>query len=202
MKEKSVRLDELCLAEFIDIACGEYGGLAERVGLPASSEKVQKLASSLIVSYRGVADPVGMRMFVNDHGSEAKERAKMVMFGLMKALVDNGEPDDVKEVRRILAEDIGRSRCGRMSVEELSAFLGKELKSVEFSVERKKAKKDASTEAHRSPDDVRLGFDAEIAWVMSHYKMSIDTRVVSASVSANLVKNAVAEVKMKQKVKK
>lgn len=202
MKGKTVRLDELCLADFIDIACGEYGGLAERVGLPASSEEVQKLAASLIVAYRGVADPVGMRMYVSEHGGDAKDRAKMVMYGLMKALVDNGEPDDVEEVKRILVETIGRSRCGRMSVEELSAFLGKESKGVEFSVERKKAKKGASTDVHRSSDDVRLGFDAEIAWVMSHYKMSIDTRVVSASVYANLVKNAVAEVKMKQKVKK
>lgn len=202
MKEKTVRLDELCLAEFIDIACDEYGGLAERVGLPASSEAVQKLASSLIVAYRGVADPVGMRMFVNEHGAEAKDRARIVMYCLMKALVDNGEPDDVKEVRRVLVEDIGRSRCGRMTVEELSAFLDKELKGVEFSVEKRKAKREASTGGQRSPDDVRLGFDAEIACVMSHYKMSIDTRVVSASVYANLVKNAVEEVKRKRSVKK
>ena len=201
MKGKTVRLDELCLAEFIDIAGGEYGGLAERVGLPASSEEVKKLASSLIVAYRGVADPVGMKMFVSEHGGDAKDRAKMVMYGLMKALVDNGEPDDIEEVRRVLVEELGRSRCGRMSVDELSAFLSKESRGVEFSVERKKAKKGAATEVHRSSDDVRLGFDAEIAWVMSHYKMNIDTRVVSASVYANLVKNAVDEVKRRQKVK-
>lgn len=200
MKGKTVRLDELCLAEFIDIACGEYGGLAERVGLPASSEEVKKLASSLIVAYRGVADPVGMKMFVSEHGGDAKDMAKVVMYGLMKALVDNGEPDDVEEVRRVLVEELGRSRCGRMSVEELSAFLSKESRGVEFSIEKKKSKKEASTEVHRS-SDVRLGFDAEIAWVMSHYKMSIDTRVVSASVYANLVKNAVEEVKRRQKVK-
>lgn len=201
METKSVRLDELCLAEFIDIACGEYGGLADRVGLPASSEEVKKLASSLIVAYRGVADPVGMKMFVSEHGGDAKDRAKVVMYGLMKALVVNGEPDDIEEVRRVLVEELGRSRCGRMSVEELLAFLSKESRGVEFSMERKRAKREASTEAHRSSDDVRLGFDAEIAWIMSHYKMSIDTRVVSASVYANLVKNAVDEVKRRQKVK-
>ncbi len=201
MKGKTVRLDELRLAEFIDIACGEYGGLAERVGLPASSEEVKKLASSLIVAYRGVADPVGMKMFVSEHGGDAKDRAKMVMYGLMKALVDNGEPDDIEEVRRVLVEELGRSRCGRMSVEELSAFLSKESRGVEFSIEKKKSKKEAATEVHRSSDDVRLGFDAEIAWVMSHYKMSIDTRVVSASVYANLVKSAVDEVKRRKKVK-
>ena len=201
MKGKTVRLDELCLAEFIDIACGEYGDLAERVGLPASSEEVKKLASSLIVAYRGVADPVGMKMFVSEHGGDAKDRAKMVMYGLMKALVDNGEPDDIEEVRRVLVEELGRSRCGRMSVEELSAFLSKESRGVEFSIEKKKSKKGAATEVHRSSDDVRLGFDAEIAWVMSHYKMSIDTRVVSASVYANLVKSAVDEVKRRKKVK-
>lgn len=201
MEKKSVRLDQLCLAEFIDIACGDYDGLAERVGLPASSEEVKKLASSLIVAYRGVADPVGMRMFMSEHGGDAKDRARMVMYGLMKALVVNGEPDDIEEVRRVLVEELGRSRCGRMSVEELSAFLSKESRGVEFSIEKKKSKKEASTEVHRSSDDVRLGFDAEIAWVMSHYKMSIDTRVVSASVYANLVKNAVDEVKRRKKVK-
>lgn len=201
MEKKSVRLDQLCLAEFIDIACGDYDGLAERVGLPASSEEVKKLASGLIVAYRGVADPVGMRMFMSEHGGDAKDRARMVMYGLMKALVVNGEPDDIEEVRRVLVEELGRSRCGRMSVEELSAFLSKESRCVEFSIEKKKSKKEASTEVHRSSDDVRLGFDAEIAWVMSHYKMSIDTRVVSASVYANLVKNAVDEVKRRRKVK-
>ena len=120
---------------------------------------------------------------------------------VLSSISDALEPDDIEEVRRVLVEELGRSRCGRMSVDELSAFLSKESRGVEFSVERKKAKKGAATEVHRSSDDVRLGFDAEIAWVMSHYKMNIDTRVVSASVYANLVKNAVDEVKRRQKVK-
>ena len=190
-----VRLDELCLSEFIDIACGELGGLADKVGLPASSEEVKKLARSLCMEYRSIADPVGMKMYVGDHGGDAKDRAKMLLYSLAEFVVEHGDEKDIDEVRGLLSSVLGRGSVAKMDSDSLLNFVHKEERGVFFGMEKKKSKKG---EAQTSdPKSVRDGFQREIAWMMSHYKMSIDTKVVSASVYAHLVCQAHDEVKRK-----
>lgn len=195
-----VRLDDICLADFIDIACGEVDGLAKRMGKKASSEEVAAKARDIVYAYRSLSDPVGTKMNIMELGAAAKDRAKLLLFTLAKIVVELGEEGDVEELRHTLVEDLGRQRVAKMDKEALRSFVERELTSVQFGIERRAAKK--ANEARLNVDtDVRAGFSREIAWVMSHYKMSIDTRVVSASVYANLVKNAVDEVKIRRKVK-
>jgi hypothetical protein len=198
---EEVRLDRLCIADFIDISCGEYGSLAGMLDMPSTSEGVKKVAADLIMQYRSIADPVGLKMYIGEHGGDAKARAKMLVMSLAAFVVEYGDKKDRDEVREYLAS-MGKRNATKMSDEALLTFVKNEERSVRFSIERSMAKK-TGDKAQSTPEEIRKGFDAEIAFVMSHYKMSIDTRVVSASVYANLVKNAVSEVKrMKNQTKK
>ena len=48
-----------------------------------------------------------------------------------------------------------------------------------------------------TPDDVRASFDREIAFLMTYFKMNIDTRNITAGVYANMVHQADVEIKRK-----
>ena len=52
-------------------------------------------------------------------------------------------------------------------------------------------------EREKIPDDVRASFDREIAFLMTYFKMNIDTRIITAGVYANMVHQADVEIKRK-----
>ena len=158
-----VRLDDICLADFIDIACGAF------VAPDIATFAIEHGCSSLTV----FIDVVPKGTFV----------------GLAAVFVEFLFP-----LRHTIADDLGRQRVAKMDRDALLSFVEKELRSVQFGIERRAAKK-ANDVRQNGDVDVRAGFSREIAWVMSHYKMSIDTRIVSASVYANLVRRASEEVK-------
>ena len=193
-----VRLDDICLADFIDIASGEFDGLAKAMGLSASSDEVAAAARDIVFAYRSLSDPVGTKMHITELGTAAKDRAKLLLFTLAKVVAEFGEDEDLESLRHTIADDLGRQRVAKMDRDALLSFVEKELRSVQFGIERRAAKK-ANDVRQNGDVDVRAGFSREIAWVMSHYKMSIDTRIVSASVYANLVRRASEEVKARAK---
>ena len=45
------------------------------------------------------------------------------------------------------------------------------------------------------PQNIRESYDAEIAFIMTYYKMNIDVNVVSAGIYANMVRQAEREIK-------
>ena len=193
-----VRLDDICLADFIDIASGEFDWLAKAMGLSASSDEVAAAARDIVFAYRSLSDPVGTKMHITELGTDAKDRAKLLLFTLAKVVAEFGEDDDLESLRHTITDDLGRQRVAKMDRDALLSFVEKELRSVQFGIERRAAKK-ANDVRQNGDVDVRAGFSREIAWVMSHYKMSIDTRIVSASVYANLVRRASEEVKARAK---
>ena len=50
-----------------------------------------------------------------------------------------------------------------------------------------------------TPEQIRSSFDAEIAFLMTFFKMNIDVRNINAAVYANIVHQADVEISMKKK---
>ena len=50
-----------------------------------------------------------------------------------------------------------------------------------------------------SPEQIRSSFDAEIAFLMTFFKMSIDSRVINAAVYANIVHQADVEISFRKR---
>ena len=51
----------------------------------------------------------------------------------------------------------------------------------------------------RSTEQIRSSFDAEIAFLMTFFKMSIDSRVINAAVYANIVHQADVEISIRKR---
>ena len=50
-----------------------------------------------------------------------------------------------------------------------------------------------------TPEQIRSSFDAEIAFLMTFFKMSIDSRVINAAVYANIVHQADVEILIRKR---
>ena len=57
------RLNEISLAQFIELLCGNYYLLLDD-GDQVNKEELERCAHSLIASYRFIADKSGMRAFI------------------------------------------------------------------------------------------------------------------------------------------
>lgn len=180
---KTIRLDSLTLAQFIDLACGNYDIIAHASKSP---KELHETARALIEEYRMITDPTGYKQSVLEMEDASRLKSFAFMFGLLEVcLLTEGSED---EVRDILANDLGRRRVLSMSRKQLVDFVSREKRTYDFRLKR--TGDNESPDAHYSEDEIRRGFSSEIAFVMAYFKMSIDVHVISASVYANLVRQA------------
>lgn len=200
--KRKVRLDELSLAQFISVACGEYDVLDAVAGVRLTDKERVKNARSLVEEYSRVTDPSGYKSNVLEKEDESRLRATVFMFGLLEVCLLSEDSD--ADVRDVLVNDLGRSRAAKLKGDALRAYVTKEKRTAEFKLERMKAGKDVvpSAEGESVADDIRRGFDSEIAFVMAYFKMGIDVAVIRASVYANLVRQARAGAKELARMKK
>lgn len=62
---------------------------------------------------------------------------------------------------------------------------------------KKRIDDNSHTSGKKNTTDVRASFDREIAFLMTYFKMNIDTRNITAGVYANMVHQADVEIKRK-----
>lgn len=189
------RLNQLSMAEFIDLHCGECSVLLENAE-HISEEELRKRASDLIFEYRNIVDPVGVKKTLMEYEEKLKENTKIVFFQVCKKLVSMNAIDEVKEVLMMYGINLTSAND-----EKVSQRVELELNTALHSRERNEAAREnvEDDENADSPDKIRAAYDAEIACLMGFYKMSIDIRNISAAVYANLLTQA---VKSMQEIKK
>lgn len=196
-----VRLDELSLAQFVSVACGEYDVLDAVAGVRLTDKERMKIARSLVEEYSRVTDPAGYKSNVLEKEDESRLRATVFMFGLLGVCLLSEDSD--ADVRDVLVHDLGRSRASKLEGEALRAYVTKEKRSAEFRLERMNADRGTPPASGEGVgEDIRRGFDSEIAFVMAYFKMGIDVAVIRASVYANLVRQARAGAKELARMKK
>ena len=188
------RLNQLSMAEFIDLHCGECSVLLENAE-HISEEELRKRASDLIFEYRNIVDPVGVKKTLMEYEEKLKENTKIVFFQVCKKLVSMNAIDEVKEVLMMYGINLTSAND-----EKVSQRVEQELNTAFHTKERNDASRENDEEENLdTPDKIRASYDAEIACLMGFYKMSIDIRNISAAVYANLLTQA---VKSMQEIKK
>lgn len=192
------RLNQLTMAEFIDLHCGDCSVLLEN-GEHIPEEELKKKTTDLIFEYRNIVDPVGVKSTLLEYEEALRSNTKIVFFQVCKKLVSINAIDEVKEILMMYGINLTSA-----TNEKVAQLVEQELKAALHNKERNDAIRENTEEDEslNTPDKIRASYDAEIASLMGFYKMSIDIHNISAAVYANLLVQAVKSMQeLKKKIK-
>lgn len=188
------RLNQITLSDFIELSCGNYACLLSDCK-SMSESTLKEIASKLLVEYRSIVNPSNMKAMVMDKEDMLKERAKLLSLRICLALVSLGFYDDVRQVLGQLNVD-----TRNMSDEQVISKIDYLLHSAIFEQKRNEERRSEEHKGSKAtPEQIRSSFDAEIAFLMTFFKMSIDSRVISAAVYANIVHQADVEISIRKR---
>ena len=187
------RLNQITLNDFIELSCGNYACLLSDRG-SVSESTLKEMASKLIIEYRSIVNPSGMQAMIMDNEDMVKERAKLLSLRICQTLVSLGFYDDVRQVLGQLNVDIRD-----MSDEQVISKLDYLLHSAIFEQKRNEERRSEEHKGSKAtPEQIRSSFDAEIAFLMTFFKMSIDSRVINAAVYANIVHQVEVDISIRK----
>lgn len=173
------RLSQYTIAQFIDIACGDYSCI---VG--TESDKKRMVAESLIAQYNEVSDPMSAKARLVDGEKSARNECKIALYRILLNLIN--VYDAYGDVREIL-DVMGYSNISSRDDEKMKSKLEQMLRSEEFLQKRMKEERDSNAVADITEEEIRKSFDEQTARLMAHFKFAIVHEKISASVYANLV---------------
>lgn len=179
------RLDELTMAQYIDIACGDYA-LIDWDG---------KKAAELIGEFEKISNPIRFAAALRERESNVKKKMKVLLYSVLLNLLALDADDKVREV----LVEIGKGEYKDVDKEVLQKKLKQWLRTDKAAMEREafmkeKERKESGVE-ERGPKQIRADFFTEVAVLMRHFKMPIDVHSINAEVYANLRRQAEEEVK-------
>lgn len=182
------RLNEITLAQFIELLCGNYLVLSD--GDEVKENELQECARSLIASYRFISDKSGMRVLITDKEESVKSKMKVFFLRICNMLVLQEEFADVRSLLTMIDEDV--SGIDNDTLHDKVAEL---LRYATFEQQRdEEAHKKSESGDKTSPDNIRSYYDAEIAFIMTYVKMNIDMHHINAAVYANIVNQVNADI--------
>lgn len=188
------RLNQITLSDFIELSCGNYACLLSDCK-SMSESTLKEIASKLLVEYRSIVNPSSMKAMIMDKEDMVKECAKLLSLRICQALVSLGFYDDVRQVLGQLNVD-----TRNMSDEQVISKIDYLLHSAIFEQKRNEERRSEEHKGSKAtPEQIRSSFDAEIAFLMTFFKMSIDSRVISAAVYANIVHQADVEISIRKR---
>ncbi|MDD3038818.1 hypothetical protein [Bacteroides sp.] len=187
------RLNQISLNDFIEISCGNYHCLLSS-GESASDVQLKERASKLIIDYRSIVSPTGMKALLMDKEDLTKENAKLLLLKICKNLIAINSYSEVRDIFQIMDVDV-RNMDDKQVKEKLDYMLHTAIFEHKRNEERR-AGEIGSTKKN-TPEEIRSSFDAEIAFLMTYFKMNIDGNTINAAVYANIVHQADIEISMK-----
>ena len=186
------RLNEITLAQFIELLCGNYFVLSDSDEVKES--ELQERARSLIASYRFIADEPGMRALIADKEESVKLKMKVFFLRICNMLVLQEEFADVRLLLSMIDEDVTG-----IDNDTLHDKVAELLRYATFEQQRnEEAHKKYESGAKPSSDNIRSYYDAEIAFIMTYVKMNIDMHHINAAVYANIVNQVNADIMNKR----
>lgn len=179
-------LSKLTLSAFIDLSCGNNEVLRESP--EEKSDDLKTVARELFYAYHGIVNPSGLETLLMDKEERLKVQYRLSLCKVLKILMGINAYDDVIGV----LSGMGFSESEPGAIEKRIDRMEAEAKYLKHRLD------DGAKEVRkRTPDDIRASFDKEIAFLMTYYKMNIDTNIVSAGVYANMLHQADVEIKRK-----
>lgn len=177
------RLSELTLARFIDLECGELDVLKDSHDEQVPVERLVEVRGEISREFQAIACPASYKSMVIDREKKSRLRAKAVLFGSLKSLMELEAYDEVRELMSAAGID-----CTGFDDNRLAAEVAQRLNTVAF--ELKRMGMDMPKHEDVTPDDVRRSYEGMVADLMIANKMSIDIETIRASVFASMVHKA------------
>lgn len=188
------RLNQLSLSDFIDISCGEYSCLLSK-NESISEEELKERASKMIIDYRNITNPSGVKALILDKEDIMKESVRLLLLRICRTLISI---DCFNEVRKILIK-LG-VKAQDMDNVQLKSKLDYMLHTTIFEQKRNvERRSEELLEKKVTPAEIRSSFDSEIAFLTTHFRMNIDVHIISAAVYANMVHQADVEITMRKR---
>lgn len=188
------RLNQISLSDFIDISCGEYLCLLSE-NESKSEEELKERASKLIIDYRNINNPSGVKALILDKEDIMKERTHLLLLRICQTLIAVCSFDEVREV--LMQMEVN---AHNMDNEQLKSKLDYMLHIAIFEQKRNEERRvEEHSEKKATPEQIRSSFDSEIAFLMTYFKMNIDVHAVSAAVYANIVHQADIEITIRKR---
>lgn len=187
------KLHELSISQFIDLICGEKTVLLEN-GEKAPDEVLHQFSTDIISSYRLITDNANLKSQLMDKEDNIKLKIRIVILIMCQNLVNCKAYDEVRTLLELIDEN-----AQHLDNSDLSSKLEELLRFALFEQLRNEEKKseDADSDSRPSADDIRSSFYAEVAFLMTYFKMNIDMNVVNAMIYANMVHQADGEIRAK-----
>ncbi len=180
MKE---RLNQLTLAQFIEMECGNVEVLKDSHREVVSPEKLAKVRLNIAREFQQIASPASYKSMLIDHEKKSKLRAKAILYGAMKALVDIDAIDDVRKLLDSAGVD-----CTGFDDKRIRSEVEQRHNTATFELKRMGV--DAPSAEEVTPDEIRRGYEGMVADLMIANKMSIDIETIRASVFASMIQRA------------
>lgn len=188
------RLNELSLAEFIELLCGNYRVLLDNNDEIGNIE-IEVRAHSLIASYRFIADKSGMKAMLVTREGAIKCKMKIFFLRICTMLVVQGAYNEVHSLLAMIDEDA--TDVGNNSLQDRIDEL---LRYAIFEQHRSEETCNDTANGNKpSSDDIRAYYDAEIAFIMTYIKMTIDMHTINAAVYANIVNQVNVDIMSKRR---
>lgn len=186
------RLNQISLHDFIEISCGNYQCLAN--GNCKTDDKLKECAFKLIVDYRNIVNPAGMRAILMDREEISKGKSRLLLLHICNTLVSFDCFDEAREILRMM--DVSVLNMDDKQIKEKVCSM---LRSAIFEQKRSEELRKKEDDNVSTPEQIRSSFDLEIAFLMTYFKMNIDTRSVNAAVYANILHQADMEITYKRR---
>lgn len=184
------RLDQLTMAEFIEMLCG-YSEVVREEGDTFTEDEVAANVGSLVSKYKQVVDPSGSKSVIVREARVGRRSMKIMFLRLCSALLRVGDKEKVYE----MLVEFGWSVKGK-SADYVIRKCQREYKRLEAEEKREAEKLSAGMKEitqDDSEDAIRARFSAEVADIITYYKMPINFREITADVYANIVARAYRE---------
>lgn len=181
------RLDQIMLKDFIELSCGNAKVLLDKHEV-GNDEKMVKLAAKLMHEYKSIASPNKAKIDLIDAEDGQKLVMKEKCARILVMLCEMRHPEMTVEILKEL--DIDTSSLD--SPEKIKTRCQALLNEAKYDLERFREQQGEKQEkkAESNTDRIRNAWNAEIAYVMSTLRMSIDPATTNTAIYANLVRQA------------
>lgn len=188
------RLNQISVSDFIEISCGNYECLLLD-NESYTEDELKKLVSKLIIDYRNIVNPTEMKALIIDKEEFVKEQSKILILRICQTLISINCFEDVRELIALLGVD-----TNKMDIEQLISKVNYMFHSAIFEKKRNDERRHEAHEGNKAtPEQIRSSFDAEIAFLMTFFKMNIDIHNTNAAVYANIIHQAELEIAYKKR---
>lgn len=181
------RLDRLTMSEFIDMAAGDRNVLLKE-GESVDEDALIALSSKLYIEYNEIANPSGLEIALIESEDRLTADAKTGFLLICQTLCGMKAFQSVRNLMKIYGKDVSS-----LSDSQLITKIESLLRELEFI--KKRREKEGKDNTAMTPKDIRASYNRELAVLISHYRMMIDVRCISAEVYANLVARAGMELR-------